>query len=328
MKQYKYIALFITIVTTLGLISMITELIENQNRVVIVTSAEDYRVNHLKKELDKKFKDIDIEVVPLGTGKSAAKIKAEGKNTETDIVMDLEVGHSDALNDFYDSTDFMDKSVYLEDTNANYVYDVKCSGAFIINPKVIKEKGLEIPRKYEDLLKPEYKGLIAMPDPKVSGGGYMFYLNIMNLYGEEKGLEYIDKLEKNIKQFTTSGSAPVKMLLQEEIAIGFGLITQSTNKINEGANLEIIVPETGAPWTISTNAIIKGKAKKENVRKVFEYIATDYTPNIDGSLYNPDKVYKNQQNKVKNYPKDIKFGDMTGLNSMDKKKDLISKWKY
>ncbi|MEG1630213.1 MAG: ABC transporter substrate-binding protein, partial [Erysipelotrichaceae bacterium] len=108
---------------------------------------------------------------------------------------------------------------------------------------ILKKHHLQAPKTYEDLLKPEYKGLVAMPDPKSSGTGYFFYKNLVNNWGEEKTIEYIDKLSKNIKQFTESGSGPVKMLIQGEIAVGLGLTFQGVNELNNGNPFTLSEPE-------------------------------------------------------------------------------------
>lgn len=34
-----------------------------------------------------------------------------------------------------------------------------------------------------------------MPDPKTSGTGYGFYLNVVNIMGEDKAIEYFKKLK-------------------------------------------------------------------------------------------------------------------------------------
>lgn len=70
----------------------------------------------------------------------------------------------------------------------------------------MKKHHLPVPQTYEDLLDPQYRNLIAMPDPKTSGTGYFFYKSIMNTKGDQEGLAYFDALEKNIKTFTESGS--------------------------------------------------------------------------------------------------------------------------
>ena len=83
----------------------------------------------------------------------------------------------DAEGVFAELSDF-DMSNYVADViqSDNYVAECRVGGCIIINTKVLEEKGLAKPASYEDLLKPEYKGLISMPNPKSSGTGYMFLL--------------------------------------------------------------------------------------------------------------------------------------------------------
>lgn len=128
----------------------------------------------------------------MATGNSAAKIKNEGTNVEADIVIDLETAHmKDIQENFADLSKF-DSSFYMDgvNTSSNYLTWVKYTMNLIIDNKYFKEHNLSIPKTYEDLLKPEYKNLIAMPDPKTSGTGYGFYLNVVNIMGEDKAIEY------------------------------------------------------------------------------------------------------------------------------------------
>ena len=73
-----------------------------------------------------------------------------------------------------------------------------------------------------------------MPDPKSSGTGYFFYKNWVNLWGDQDALDYVDKLYGNLKQFTESGSGPIKLLRQGEVAIGLALTFQAVSEINDG----------------------------------------------------------------------------------------------
>ena len=40
----------------------------------------------------------------------------------------------------------------------------------------------------------------------------------------------------------------------------------------------------------------------------------------------PDLVLKNQENKMENYPTNLKDADMTGIDSTKTKNELIEKW--
>ena len=66
---------------------------------------------------------------------------------------------------------------------------------FASNGKLLKEKNLEPPKSWNDLLKPEYQGQVVMPNPKSSGTGYTLLSSMVQLRGEEDALEYMKKLD-------------------------------------------------------------------------------------------------------------------------------------
>ena len=143
----------------------------------------------------------------------------------------------------------------------------------------------------------------------------------------DKTLEYFDKLAENIKQFTESGSGPVQLLVQQEVAIGLGLTFQGVNELNEGNNFGIIEPEFGSPYSLTGVGIVKGRRTKSNVEEVYSYIITDILRN-DKEYYSPDKILKEQVNKIENYPESIKYADMTGISDIEEKERLLAEWKY
>lgn len=63
--------------------------------------------------------------------------------------------------------------------------------------------------------------------------------------GEEKVWEYMDKLNKNIKMYVHSGSAPTKMASQGEIIIGIGMGFESLREEREGLPVNTIFPLEG-----------------------------------------------------------------------------------
>jgi len=298
--------------------------------VLIYTSVEDYVIEDMNARLSEEFPDYNITVEYVSTGNHAAKLLAEGKNSECDISYDLEYSYMEQLaqeNVLSDLSSF-DTSIYMDDTvvSDNYLIQCRVGGAIILNTEILSKKGLAEPTCYEDLLKPEYKGLISMANPKSSGTGYMFLKSLVNAWGEEKAFEYFDKLTPNVLQYTSSGSGPVNALLQGEAAIGFGMTSHAVTQINEGASLKVIYFDEGSPFTLYGQSMIAGKDTRECVKKVFDFLVKTYSYELNEKFF-PEQMFKNTEFTMENYPKSIKYSDMSN-NTIDEKTRLLEKWKY
>ena len=298
-----------------------------KNDVVIYSSMEEERDQALKEQLKEKFPNINVVLQHIGTGNSAAKIKNEGDKVEADIVIDLETAHAANIQDNFADLSYFDDSIYLDGVNSSnkYLTWVKYTLNLIIDNKYFREHNLSVPKSYDDLLKPEYKNLIAMPDPKTSGTGYGFFLNAVNIMGEDKAVAYFKKLKENMREFTTSGSGPTNLLKQGEIAIAMGMTAQGVKAINDGYDYSIIALDTGSPYNTTSCAIIKGREEKAHVKEVFEFLVNEFG-RYDKENFMPDIILKNQNNKVANYPENLRDADMTGIDSIQVKEKLTKRW--
>ena len=325
LKRVLLVAAVVVLVWTL------TGCTKAKDKVLIYTSAEDFRVEYLTSRLKDQFPNTDITIEYMSTGNHAAKLLAEGAKTDCDITYDLEYGYLeqlDALDMFADLSGY-DMDIYQEDTviSKNYIIELRNGGAVILNTDVLAAKGLEEPASYADLLKPEYKGLVSMPNPTASGTGYMFLKSLVNAWGEEEAYAYFDKLTDNILQYTSSGSGPVNALVQGEVAVGLGMTSQAVTKINEGAeNLKILYFQEGSPYSLYGQAIIKGKETKPAVKAVFDFLINTYNYENNEKFY-PEKIYKDKDYVVKNFPQNIQYADMSN-NSIEEKTRLLEKWHH
>jgi len=303
--------------------------IAEDNRVVIFTSAEDYRNEYMQKRLDETFPDYEIVLEYMPTGNQAAKLMAEGLNTECDITFDMEYGYFPMLEQYLADLSEYDYSHFADDLvpeNKRYIPEVRNGGSIIVNTQVLEAKGLEKPASYADLLKPEYKDLISMPNPKSSGTGYMFLKSLVNAMGEDEAFDYFDALAENILQFTSSGSGPVNALIQQEAAIGLGMTSQAVTAINDGAPLEIIFFEEGSPYSAYGYSMIEGKQNRQCVKEVFDFFYTTLVDE-DKALFFPEPIYKDKAFEIDNYPTDILYADMSN-NTSEEKNRLLDEWAY
>ena len=308
------------------------------DRVVIYTAAEDERIAYIQEALDKQFPNTEIVIQSLGTGQLLSKLQAEGKDSDCDIFYDLEVVNAEIILNgnpdlFVDLSDY-DFSIYdssvtgYTDRHHKYAVNGKTAGAFLVNTKMLEEKGLPVPTSYEDMLKPEYAALISMPSPKSSGTGYSYYNGMVTLLGEEAGLNYFETLNPNIKEYTTSGSAPAKAAVRGDVAIAYGLLWQCVNYANENEGMTIVVPDQGLAFDLFTMGMISGHETKGSVKEVFSYLYNELNK-PQCALFNPDKIYVDMPAaEIANYPASYDEITMNGLFDFQYKQDLLDKWTY
>lgn len=301
-----------------------------KENVLIYTSAEDYRIEYMQQRLTEEFPQYDITIEYMSTGNHAAKLLAEGMDTACDITYDLEYTYLQRLADegILEDLSAYDFSVFSNDVVRSnfYMPEYRNGGAIIINRKVLERYGLEAPSCYDDLLKPEYKNLISMPNPTSSGTGYMFLLSMVNQRGEDAAFDYFDALAENVLQFTSSGSGPVSALIQEEVAIGLSITGTAVTAINDGADLEIIFFEEGSPYALYGQGIIAGKSERKAVQEVFDFLYTTYGYENCEKFF-PEQIYEDRVFEIENYPSDITYSDMSG-DTAQRKAELLEKWKY
>ena len=320
----KMVAFFLALLMMLstGIVSALAD------DIVIYTAANTDRMNDMYKQLSAKFPQHHFIIEYLSTSKLAAKLLAEGNDTDIDIIHDLAYTNLFKLqnNGYLADLSYVDYSIYADDVNVSnyFVIEYRTSGAIVVNTEVLNSLGLPEPTCYDDLLNPIYKGLISMPDPKASGTGYMFVKNLVNVWGEEKAFDYFGKLSENILQYTSSGNGPINALVQEEVAIGLCMTVNAVRQINAGDPLKIIFFEEGAPSSMYGQAIPKKNENNEAVKEVFDYMIGDMLEYMFIN-WGHENCIKDLNVPLDNYPEDIVYGDMSN-DTIDEKERLLDMW--
>src|SRR4030065_1136625 len=200
-----------------------------QEKVVVYTSLETDEVAEYLKLARKELPDLDIHIIRLSTGELGARMLAERANPQADLIWGWAVTN---IEDFVNKgmlEPYKPKGVEKLDKKFvhpgfQYVGIDMYIAAFCVNTKVLKEKGLFMPKGWNDLLDPKFKGLIAMPNPAASGTGFLQISSILQMYGAKEGKEdgwgFLKKLDKNMGQYIKSGSRTAKMTAAGEFAVG------------------------------------------------------------------------------------------------------------
>ncbi|MFH1580521.1 MAG: extracellular solute-binding protein [Pseudomonadota bacterium] len=131
---------------------------------------------------------------------------------------------------------------------------------FVYNSKLVKKE--EAPKTWNDFLDPKWKGKFVV-DSRPSS-----LLFLASTWGQEKVLEYAEKLGKNKPIFVRGQTRTMILMSAEEYMISAtGYLSTSIFVNQKGATLEWNIPEV-VPLNWGNFAILNG-AKHPNAAKVF-----------------------------------------------------------
>lgn len=133
------------------------------------------------------------------------------------------------------------------------------------------DKGLPMPTTLEELLDPMYKGEIIMPDPTTSGTGYTIVSSILAAMGEEKGWEFLEALNGQIGQYTSSGYTPGEKAGLGEYLVCINFLADQLIVSNAGYPIKSTVFE-GAGWCTVPVTIIKGFEDDPKLQQYIDFL--------------------------------------------------------
>ncbi|GAB4391484.1 MAG: putative 2-aminoethylphosphonate ABC transporter substrate-binding protein [Kiloniellaceae bacterium] len=249
--------------------------------LTVYTAVEAEDLKRYAETFNQDHPDIKINWVRDSTGIITAKLLAEKNNPQADVVWGLAATSllllkTEGMLEPYapkgvEKLDpkFVDKSnppawVGMDAWVASICYNTVEAGKL----------GLTPPKSWKDLTKPEYAGHVIMPNPNSSGTGFLDVSSWLQMFGEDEGWAYMDKLHGNIARYTHSGSKPCKMAAAGEIPIGVSFAFRGAKSKADGAPLEIIVPEEGVGWDMEATAIVAGTANLEAAKTLVDWSIT------------------------------------------------------
>ncbi|MCI0371173.1 MAG: extracellular solute-binding protein, partial [candidate division NC10 bacterium] len=119
--------------------------------------------------------------------------------------------------------------------------------------------------------KPEYTGLIAVANPNTSGTAYTMLVTILQIFGEEKGWNYLARLHKNVAQYTKSGSAPGQLAGRGEVAIAIVFLHDAVLFAEEGFPVKPTSPADGTGYEVGGLSLIKGAPHPEIAKRFIDW---------------------------------------------------------
>ncbi len=253
--------------------------VDTTPKTVIVYSSVDE--GNAKKLLDAFTADTGItaQFVHLSTGPALARLKAESANPQADVWMGAPsdnhiIAKSDGLTIPHTGGNFASLDPAFKDPEGYWRSFYMNPMAFAINKEILARMGAPMPRSWQDLLNPVYKGQIQMPTPQASGTAYNVVASLVKLMGEEGAYSYMKKLGPNIQTYTSSGTAPSKGVSVGQSLIGIQFTPAFFEFIDQGFPLEVVFPSEGVWFEAPGVSIVKGAKNLAAAQALVEWLSS------------------------------------------------------
>ena len=283
--------------------------------------------------------DIDVNMVRLSSGEAYAKIRAEGRNPQTDLWWG---GTGDPhLQAAADGLTAEYQSPMLEELQPWAVSQAETSGYRTVgvysgalgwgyNTEIFEEKGLTPPQCWADLLNPELAGEIQIADPNSSGTAYTTLATLVQLMGEDEAFDYLRQLDANVSQYTKSGSAPVKAAARGETGLGIVFMHDAVAQAEEGFPIAVVAPCEGTGYEIGSMSMIEGAQNPDEAQVFYDWVLGADIQSImpeAGSYQIPSNMNATPPEAAPDLESiNLIDYDFAQYGSADRRTELLSRW--
>ena len=263
---------------TVGAPEELVKAAKEEGKLIVYGSCEEEYLNAVCSNF-KSLYGIDVQAQRLSTGEVAAKIEEENGHPSADVWFGgttdpYNVTSSKGLLEQYEPKNashlISDK---FKSTNKDWYGIYKGILGILYDKEELGRLKLDVPQDYKDLIDPKYKGLIWSSNYNTAGTAKLIINTVIQKYGHDQGIQYLVDLDKNIAQYTKSGSGPSKAIGTGECTIGIGMLHDGIYQIvdQEHENVGLQIPSSGASYEVGATAIFKGAAHPNAAKLWIEY---------------------------------------------------------
>jgi len=247
----------------------------------VYTALETDQIKAYQESFNKSYPDVEIKWTRDSTGIITAKFLAEKSKPVADVVMgvaasSMSVFDREGLLQGYAPANLKAVNPRFTSGGSQPTWvGMNVFGATICyNVAEAMKQGLPKIESWKDLLRPEFKGKVVMPNPASSGTGFLDVTAWLQMFGEKGGWEYMDGLHQNVAVYTHSGSKPCVMAGAGEFPVGISFEYRANVVRTKGAPIDVLFPKEGLGWDLESIGIVKDTPKLDAAKKLADWAST------------------------------------------------------
>lgn len=275
---------FLLIFILLSILSLATCQKESKPNLLIYSPHGTELLEAIKARFEEKNPQVEIQFLDLSSQEIYDRVKLERANTQADIwwgasAITFGQAAEEGLFEPYKPT-WADKVPEIaRDSQDRWYGTFQTPEVIVYNQTALKAE--EIPKDWDDLLDPKWKGRLIVRDPVRSDTmrtifGAMILRQWSAAQTPDAGYDWLRKLDANTKEYTVDGTLLLQKLARQEGVISLWDLPDVALAINrQKMPLEFVIPASGTPLVIDGIAIIKGTKQLKLAQEFYEFVTTE-----------------------------------------------------
>ncbi|GGG06653.1 ABC transporter substrate-binding protein [Paenibacillus albidus] len=255
-------------------------------KLVVYSAGPEGLANKIKEGFEAKT-GVTVEMFQGTTGKILARMEAEQSNPVVDVVVlaslpSMQGMKNDGLLLPYKEAVHADKLVSeWSDADGSYFSYSASALGIVYNTKKVTTP----PTSWADLGKPEWKGLVNIPDPSLSGSALDFMTGYLSAKGEG-GWDLFKQYKANeVAMAGANQEALDPVITGAKSVVAAGVDYMAYNAKAAGEPLDIVYPAEGTVISPRPAAIIKTSPNVDNAKAFIDYLLSDEAQGLVAKAY-------------------------------------------
>ncbi|GAA1391637.1 ABC transporter substrate-binding protein [Luteococcus peritonei] len=218
---------------------------------------------------------VEVSMVRMSSGEALARIRRGGEfdlwhGGPTDY---YEVARDEGLLQPYASPEAAAVPAPFKASDGAWTGVYRGLLGFCSNRQVLDRLGVAVPRTWQDLLDPRLAGQVSMPDPQTSGTGWTVLWTQRERTGSSSAaLDYLVRLDRNVLQYPSSGTAPAGIAGRGEAAVAITFTQHCVKAHDEGmTDLVVSYPRGATGYEVGGVAVLAGTSQPDLARRYVDH---------------------------------------------------------
>lgn len=225
--------------------------------------------------------DVDVQWIDMGSQEVLDRLRSEKANPQADVWWGapstmFETAAAEGLLEAYTPSWADALPADARDDEGYWFGTYVTPEVIAFNSEAVT--GDAIPRDWDDVLDPRWRGQVLIRDPLASGTmrtifGMIIYRSLRETGSVDAGMDWLRRLDAQTKEYVLNPT-----LLYQKLARREGLVTLwdmpdiEHLKARTGLPIDYVIPESGTPLVVDAIAVVAGARHPELAREFVEFV--------------------------------------------------------